>query len=107
MEPEGILNGSTTNERIASAVSAAPTPARSVWNGADALPSSPAPFASFAFATCLLLVVARQDREEGGLRDLDAPDLLHALLAFLLFLEKLLLARDVAAVALRGHVLAQ
>ena len=35
------------------------------------------------------------------------PDLLHPLLALLLLLEELALARDVAAVALRGDVLAQ
>ena len=33
--------------------------------------------------------------------------MLHPLLAFLLLLEQLALARDVAAVALGGHVLAQ
>src|SRR5262249_52886715 len=47
-----------------------------------------------------------QDREERLLRDLDAPDHLHAPLAFLLLLEKLALAADVAAVAFRGDVLA-
>src|SRR5665213_2173108 len=48
-----------------------------------------------------------EHREEGLLRHLDAPDLLHPLLAFLLLLEQLALARDVAAVALRDHVLAE
>ena len=38
--------------------------------------------------------------------NLDGADLLHALLAGLLLLEQLALARDVAAVALREHVLA-
>src|SRR5688500_11538500 len=52
------------------------------------------------------LVVDLQHGEEGLLRDLHTADLLHALLAFLLFLEQLLLARRVAAVALRQHVLA-
>src|SRR5882762_8634398 len=52
-------------------------------------------------------LVNLQDRQEGLLRDLDGPHLLHALLSFLLLLEQLALARDVAAVALRGHVLAQ
>src|SRR5258706_13441698 len=42
-----------------------------------------------------------QDRQESFLRDLDAADGLHALLAGLLLLEELPLARDVAAVALR------
>src|SRR6476659_7656217 len=43
--------------------------------------------------------------EERLLRHLDRPDLLHALLPRLLLLEQLALARDVAAVALREHVL--
>src|SRR5262245_1522231 len=52
------------------------------------------------------VLAAAQHRQERLLRDLDAADLAHALLAFLLLLEQLALARDVAAVALRGHVLA-
>src|SRR6266404_5518134 len=52
-------------------------------------------------------LVNLQDRQEGLLRDLDGPHLLHALLSFFLLLEQLPFARDVAAVALRGHVLAQ
>src|SRR5690348_8086597 len=52
------------------------------------------------------LVAHLQDREEGLLRDLHAAYRLHPLLAGLLLLEELLLARDVAAVALREHVLA-
>src|SRR5918992_3103314 len=47
-----------------------------------------------------------QRREEGLLRDLDAANLLHPALASLLFLEQLALPRDVATVALGGHVLA-
>src|SRR5690606_36221258 len=45
--------------------------------------------------------------EERLLRDLDRSHLLHPLLAGLLLLEQLLLARDVAAVALRKDGLAQ
>src|ERR1019366_5340446 len=41
-----------------------------------------------------------EHREERLLGHLDAPDLLHPLLALLLLLEQLALARDVAAVAL-------
>src|SRR5690606_14366468 len=44
--------------------------------------------------------------DEGGLRDLDGPDVLHALLTLLLLLEQLALAADVAAVALGEDVLA-
>src|SRR3954449_11724045 len=59
----------------------------------------------------LALTVARigSDREhaqERLLRHLDPADLLHPLLPFLLLLEQLALARDVAAVALGDHVLA-
>src|SRR5947207_12167740 len=48
-----------------------------------------------------------QHREKRLLRDLDFPDALHPLLAFLLLLEQLALAADVAAVAFGEHVLAQ
>src|SRR5436190_7149616 len=48
-----------------------------------------------------------QHREERLLRDFDRADLFHALLSFLLFFEQLALAGDVAAVAFRQHVLAQ
>src|SRR4029453_16640673 len=44
--------------------------------------------------------------EEGLLRHLDAADLLHPLLALLLLLEQLALARDVSAVALGEKLLA-
>src|SRR6266516_711254 len=48
-----------------------------------------------------------EDREEGFLRDLHRAHLLHPLLSCLLLLEELAFARDVAAVALGGDVLAQ
>src|SRR5215472_10075151 len=41
------------------------------------------------------------------LRDVDLAELPHLLLAFLLLLQKFAFARDVAAVAFRGDVLAQ
>src|SRR3954462_8055504 len=47
-----------------------------------------------------------ENGEERLLRDVHFADPLHALLAFLLFLEQLPLARDVAAVTLGQHVLA-
>src|SRR5262249_2413090 len=47
-----------------------------------------------------------ENRQEGFLGILDGSDLLHTALSFLLFLEQLALAGDVAAVALRGDVLA-
>src|SRR5581483_6887824 len=54
-----------------------------------------------------LTAVHLQRGDEGRLWDLHVADLAHALLALLLLFEKLLLAADVAAVALRQHVLAQ
>src|SRR5437773_8468375 len=47
-----------------------------------------------------------QHRQKSLLWNLHPADLLHSLLAFLLFLEQFALARDVAAVTLRDHVLA-
>src|SRR4051794_25580926 len=49
------------------------------------------------------LVAVVEHCEEGLLGDLHAPDLLHPLLAFLLFLQELALAGDVAAVTLGGN----
>src|SRR5271170_6522250 len=57
-------------------------------------------------ATIALLPDLEQG-EESLLRNLDAPDLFHPLLAFLLLLEQLAFSRDVAAVTLGGDVLAQ
>jgi hypothetical protein len=53
------------------------------------------------------LAVHLQRGNKSFLRDVDLAELPHLLLAFLLLLQKLALARDVAAVALRGDVLAQ
>src|SRR3954452_15647123 len=48
-----------------------------------------------------------EHRQEGLLRNLDGAHHLHALFAFLLLLQQLALAADVAAVALGGDVLAE
>src|SRR5436305_3825834 len=56
--------------------------------------------------SALLPLADVQHGEERLLRHLDGADLLHPLLALLLLLEQLALARDVAAVALREHILA-
>src|SRR5690349_12662976 len=45
--------------------------------------------------------------DEGALRDLDLAELPHALLALLLLLQKLALARDVAAIAFGGDILGE
>src|SRR5690606_22552120 len=55
----------------------------------------------------LLLVFDLQDGQEGFLRDLDTADLLHALLAGLLFFEQFFLAGDIAPITFGKHVLAQ
>src|SRR5580704_16143758 len=57
-------------------------------------------------AALLRALLGRQGRDEGLLRHLDPADDLHPALAFLLPLQQLALAGDVAAVALGEHVLA-
>src|SRR6185437_9160505 len=64
------------------------------------------PCASRGPSARLLSLPDAEHREERLLRHLHPADLLHALLALLLLLEQLALARDVAAVALREHVFA-
>src|SRR6185369_1667689 len=59
------------------------------------------------FCAFLWLLIHFEDGEKRFLRDLDPSHLLHALLAFLLLLEQLAFARDVAAITLRNHVLAE
>src|SRR6185437_12548054 len=54
----------------------------------------------------LALDLARERGDEGLLRNLDAADHLHSLLALLLLLQQLALTGDVTAVALGEHVLA-
>src|SRR2546425_4910258 len=58
-------------------------------------------------AVWMTRLVNLEHRQEGFLRDLDRAHLLHALLSFLLFLQELALAGDVATVALGRHVLAE
>src|SRR5438067_13187000 len=55
---------------------------------------------------CPKLLIHLQHRQERFLRNLDAADFFHPLLAFFLFLEQLALTRDITAVAFRDHVLA-
>src|SRR5262249_43561440 len=63
-------------------------------------PYPPGPSAS-------ILAAGAQHREKRLLWDLDFAHFLHPALALFLLLEELLLARDVAAIALGGDVLAQ
>src|SRR5579885_643925 len=53
----------------------------------------------FSPVTARSLLAHVEHRQEGLLGNLHGADLLHALLAFLLLLQQLALARDVAAVA--------
>src|SRR5687767_7219947 len=56
-------------------------------------------------AACTLIAPHLQNRQKRFLRNLHCAHLLHALLAFLLLLEELAFAGDVAAVTLRRDVL--
>src|SRR6266478_2169630 len=59
------------------------------------------------FNSRALPTVHLEGGDKGRLRDLNVADLAHALLALLLLLKELLLAADVAAIALGQHILAQ
>src|SRR5438309_956399 len=68
--------------------------------------SSPRSATSKLASIAATLLVEAQSGNEGLLGDLHPPDVLHAPLAFLLALEQLSLAGDVAAIALGQDVLA-
>src|SRR5205085_2007694 len=94
IEPVGILKAWRTNVRTNSARMTAMTIDSKYSRAVD-------------FLKLLFTVRAHpQNGEERFLRDVDFSHPFHALLAFLLFLEQLPLARDVAAVTLGEHVLA-
>src|SRR3954453_11102924 len=127
MELDGILNGSTRNERSRNTIritgkklteysthqgcfSPGARPRRS--HSASSAQTAPVTTSRSSKKRAKLIVLASrvtplQHRQERLLRDLDRADLLHALLPFLLFFEQLALAGDVAAVAFCQHVLAQ
>src|SRR5262245_54129580 len=94
IEPVGILNACTTHVRTNSARITAITidskysRTTDFLKGAVAIMPGPKPG---------LLLSYLEHGEERFLRDLDAADALHPLLPFLLLLEQLALARDVAA----------
>src|SRR3989449_3988835 len=77
------------------------------WRAASTSSSGVVSTTSPRKAVWMTRLVNLQDRQECLLRDLDGSHLLHPLLSFFLLLEQLALARDVAPVALGGHVLAQ
>src|ERR1700682_690042 len=72
----------------------------------DDLAQAPAVMATTAInATKRMALIKLQHRHERLLWNLDRTDPLHPSLAFLLLFQQLAFARDVAAVALRKHVL--
>src|SRR5947209_20326467 len=103
IDPVGILNACTTNVRMNSARMTAITIDSKYSRSVDFLKLSANSVRLSAFSVSAHF----QHGQERFLRDLDLADTLHPLLAFLLLLEQLALARDVAAVALGEHVLAQ
>lgn len=54
-----------------------------------------------------LVLIKLQNIEEGVLRDFNVSDLTHLLLSFLLFLQELLLAGDISAIAFCKYILAE
>src|SRR5581483_3246912 len=143
IEPEGMRNGSTTNERSTNTAritgnrltqkstkgpgcgslppaataalrrrashslsSSQTTPVTRVRMVRTRLKPS-TKLMSLNSLSVFLLALDAEHGEEGFLRDLHRADLLHALLAFLLLLQQLALARDVAAIAFGQHILAQ
>src|SRR5690242_12054567 len=129
IEEDGILNGSTRNERSTKTIRItgkklteysthqgcfAPAARRRPSQSTSTPQTSPVTTrrmrrnrAKFMTAGARSTSAPLQHREEGLLRDLHRTDLLHAFLPFFLLLEELALARHVAAVALGEHVLAQ
>src|SRR6185295_8130277 len=112
MEPEGIVNACTANWRMKRASSTAMMIASEysrksdlrrgrVMGGGEPMSRSGRTWRSFMRRRSAL-----EHRQERFLRHLDPADLFHPLLAFLLLLEQLALAGDVAAIALGGDVLA-
>src|SRR5450755_197902 len=95
--------------RCARASARTPAPPRraAAATGPDQIARSACPAAGSRGSPSLSALLAEFEHgQERLLRHLDPADLLHPLLALLLLLEQLALARDVAAVALGDHVLA-
>src|SRR3990172_9437021 len=109
IEPDGILNACTTKVRIRSASRTAMRIASAYSRTTDFFRTRVIGCGTVSgsvwFTGWVTASRGPQHGEERFLRDLDPAQLLHALLPFLLPLEELPLAGDVAAVALGGHVL--
>src|SRR4030081_2261096 len=112
-----VLNGFPTAAVISSSIGRISTARVAGWAEpmtvcAQLTGSSNATKATAAQRTGLFLglvggCVCGQSCDEGLLRNFDPPDGLHPLLAFLLLLQQFALAGDVAAVALRQHLLGE
>src|SRR5688572_26082936 len=68
-------------------------------------PCSLLPCFHIQFCRCVWGLIRFQHLDEGIGRNRDPPELLHLLFALFLLVEQLALPADVAAIALRGHVL--
>src|SRR6266852_5830282 len=110
MEPDGIVKACTPHWRITSASNTAMKMASAYSRTSDLRRAgawaSRGAGASGRVSVSFIGRSALEDRQERLLRHLDLADLLHALLALLLLLEQLPLARDVAPIALGGDVIA-
>src|SRR3954467_3515485 len=118
IEEEGILNGSTRNERNRNTIRITGKKLTEYSTHHGCFASLPLPLARKAISTSptspvtasrmnrnrakLIAsssrVASLQHRQECFLRDFDRADLLHAFLALFLLVEQLALARDVSAV---------
>src|SRR6266702_7845039 len=92
---------------ISGAAAAVVTTSTGPWRAASTSSSGVVSTTSPRKAVWMTRLVNLQDRQERLLWDLDRSHLLHPLLSFFLLLEQLALLRDVAPIALGGHVLAQ
>src|SRR5690242_4193996 len=126
IELDGILNGSTRNERSRNTIRItgkklteysthhgcrAPAARRFLSHSASRAQTSPVTTRRISRNNAKFIDSARnstaaplKNGEESLLRDFDRADLLHALLPFFLLFEELALARDIATVALGEHV---
>src|SRR4030095_7459349 len=111
IDPVGILTACTTKVLTKSARITATQIDSKYSRAVDLRNEAPA----FSFSLLLLLITGApsllgsdfQNRKKSLLRDLDSPDPLHPLLAFLLLLEQLPLPGDVTTITFGEHVLAQ
>src|SRR5882724_2296356 len=110
MEPEGMVKACTTKARMTRARRTATTMASPYSRTMDfrrgLVAASTGVGVASGRVSISLTSSAVEHRQERLLRQLDLPDLLHALLALFLLLEELPLPGDVPAVALGGDVLA-